>query len=96
MTRCEDRGSVGGDAPAAVSERARRRGLAQVGSLGSGNHFLEVQVVDRVLGANAKLVERYRAGNSNLLGALVGQVMRETGNRANPTLTGELLRQKLG
>jgi tRNA-splicing ligase RtcB len=32
-----------------VSDRALLRGLHQVGSLGSGNHFLEVQVVDRVL-----------------------------------------------
>jgi tRNA-splicing ligase RtcB len=48
LARCEDRGSVGEAAPAAVSKRARRRGLAQVGSLGSGNHFLEVQVVDSV------------------------------------------------
>jgi tRNA-splicing ligase RtcB (3'-phosphate/5'-hydroxy nucleic acid ligase) len=31
-----------------VSERARARGLRQVGSLGSGNHFLEVQAVDAV------------------------------------------------
>ena len=34
--------------PAAVSDRARQRGRRQVGSLGSGNHFLEVQVVDVV------------------------------------------------
>ena len=33
---------------AAVSDRARQRGRRQVGSLGSGNHFLEVQVVDVV------------------------------------------------
>ena len=31
-----------------VSERARQRGLGQIGSLGSGNHFLEVQVVDTI------------------------------------------------
>jgi tRNA-splicing ligase RtcB len=34
--------------PKAVSERAKERGLPQVGTLGSGNHFLEVQVVERV------------------------------------------------
>jgi tRNA-splicing ligase RtcB len=33
---------------AAVSERAKERGLPQVGTLGSGNHFLEVQVVEHV------------------------------------------------
>jgi tRNA-splicing ligase RtcB len=34
--------------PSKVSERARRRGSKQVGSLGSGNHFLEVQAVDAI------------------------------------------------
>ncbi|HEX6425358.1 MAG TPA: RtcB family protein [Acidimicrobiales bacterium] len=53
LARCEDRGAVPDADPAAVSDRARRRGLGQVGSLGSGNHFLEVQVVDRVLDGDA-------------------------------------------
>jgi tRNA-splicing ligase RtcB (3'-phosphate/5'-hydroxy nucleic acid ligase) len=48
LEHCEDRGWVADADPAAVSERARRRGLTQVGSLGSGNHFLEVQVVERI------------------------------------------------
>ncbi len=43
----------------AVSDRALLRGLHQVGSLGSGNHFLEVQVVDQVL--DAGVAERVRA-----------------------------------
>jgi tRNA-splicing ligase RtcB (3'-phosphate/5'-hydroxy nucleic acid ligase) len=37
--------------PAAVSERAIERRLGQIGSLGSGNHFLEVQAVDRIYDA---------------------------------------------
>ncbi len=49
LERCEDRGVLAGAAPDAVSDRALLRGLHQVGSLGSGNHFLEVQVVDQVL-----------------------------------------------
>src|SRR3989304_4890228 len=44
----EPRGCLPGAAPAAVSERARQRGLAQLGTIGSGNHFLEVQTVDQV------------------------------------------------
>ncbi len=32
----------------AVSDRAKRRGIGQVGTLGSGNHFLEIQVVDEI------------------------------------------------
>ena len=48
LERIEDQGRVVTAALAHVSERARARGMSQVGSLGSGNHFLEVQVVDRV------------------------------------------------
>lgn len=48
LTRCEDEGVLPGAAPEQVSERAVERGLGQVGSLGSGNHFLEVQAVDTV------------------------------------------------
>ncbi len=49
LGRCEDGGVLAGADPRQVSDRAVRRGARQVGSLGSGNHFLEVQVVDRVL-----------------------------------------------
>jgi tRNA-splicing ligase RtcB len=48
LIRCEDRGVVDDADPDAVSQRALDRGARQVGSLGSGNHFLEVQVVDAV------------------------------------------------
>jgi len=48
LERCEDGGAVTGADPQAVSERAMSRGLRQVGSLGSSNHFLEVQVVDEI------------------------------------------------
>ena len=45
---CEEGGSIEGAEPGLLSERARKRGAPQLGSLGSGNHFLEVQVVDQV------------------------------------------------
>jgi tRNA-splicing ligase RtcB len=48
LERCEDYGAVGDANPAQVSERAVERGQGQVGSLGSGNHFLEVQAVEEV------------------------------------------------
>ncbi len=51
LAACEDGGRLPDADPAQVSERARERGLGQVGSLGSGNHFLEVQVVADVLDA---------------------------------------------
>jgi len=48
LDRCEDHGAADGADPAQVSRRAIDRGLHQVGSLGSGNHFLEVQAVEKV------------------------------------------------
>jgi len=44
----EEQGAISGADPAAVSERAYERGKAQSGTLGSGNHFLEVQVIDQL------------------------------------------------
>ncbi len=46
LQRCEDGGVLDGADAATVSDRAIERGLGQIGSLGSGNHFLEVQAVD--------------------------------------------------
>lgn len=48
LERCEDGGVMTGADAAKISDRALQRGLGQIGSLGSGNHFLEVQAVDRV------------------------------------------------
>ncbi len=48
LERCEDGGVLEGADAATVSDRAVERGLGQIGSLGSGNHFLEIQAVDRV------------------------------------------------
>ncbi len=45
----EEGGRLAGAQPAEVSDAARKRGLRQLGTLGSGNHFLEVQAVDERL-----------------------------------------------
>ena len=47
----EEYGAIQGADPAAVSDRAYERGKAQSGTLGSGNHFLEVQVIDQLYDA---------------------------------------------
>jgi tRNA-splicing ligase RtcB len=46
--RCEEGGRLAGADPSAVSERARARGADQLGTLGSGNHFVEVDEVAEV------------------------------------------------
>jgi tRNA-splicing ligase RtcB len=48
LERCEEQGVSAGADPSLVSDHAIARGKGQLGSLGAGNHFLEVQVVDRV------------------------------------------------
>ena len=49
----EDGGRLDGADPDAVSERARERGLSQLGTVGSGNHFVEIQRVDCIYDADA-------------------------------------------
>jgi tRNA-splicing ligase RtcB len=51
LDACESGGALPGADPGSVSQRARERGLAQLGTIGSGNHFLEVQAVDQVYDA---------------------------------------------
>ncbi len=46
---CEDSGAMCGADPEKVSDRAKQRGRTQIGTLGSGNHFLEVQYVEKIL-----------------------------------------------
>ena len=61
----EENGSIAGADPDAVSSRAYERGKAQAGTLGSGNHFLEVQVIDQL----------YDAVLCDAFGLNLGQVM---------------------
>jgi tRNA-splicing ligase RtcB (3'-phosphate/5'-hydroxy nucleic acid ligase) len=51
LLHTESGGVLAGADPAAVSDRAKTRGRAQLGTLGSGNHFLELEVVERVVDA---------------------------------------------
>ena len=53
VERTESEGCLPGADPAAVSERARARGAGQLGTAGSGNHFVEVQRVARIFDAEA-------------------------------------------
>lgn len=48
LDHTEEFGCLAGALPECVSARAKERGMPQVGSLGSGNHFLEVDVVDAI------------------------------------------------
>jgi len=48
LEHAEEGGMMEGADPSVISRRAKERGAPQLGTLGSGNHFLEVQVVDRI------------------------------------------------
>jgi len=53
LRHVEEGGCMAGAEPGRVQERARARGAGQIGSLGSGNHFLELGVVDEVFDEDA-------------------------------------------
>ena len=53
LQRTEEAGCLDGANPARVSTQAKKRGLNQLGTLGAGNHFIEVDVVDRLYDAQA-------------------------------------------
>lgn len=63
----ESAGCLDGADPAAVSERARQRGAGQLGTLGSGNHFLEVQRVSRIFDPAAAEAFGLRPGQVTIL-----------------------------
>jgi tRNA-splicing ligase RtcB len=50
---CEEGGRMVGAEPVSVSDIARKRGSLQLGSLGSGNHFLEIQKVNKIFDESA-------------------------------------------
>jgi aspartyl-tRNA(Asn)/glutamyl-tRNA(Gln) amidotransferase subunit B len=66
------------------------KGLKQMSDSGE----LE-RILDEVLAANAKSVEEFRAGKDKAFNALVGQAMKATKGKANPSQVNELLKKKL-
>ena len=63
LARVEEQGCMKGADPSKVSQRAKQRQLDQVGTLGSGNHYLELQVVDEVFNAGAAQAFGLETGN---------------------------------
>jgi aspartyl-tRNA(Asn)/glutamyl-tRNA(Gln) amidotransferase subunit B len=75
-----------GDADAIIE----KRGLQQISDSG------EIEkIVDKVIAANAKQVEDYRAGKEKAFNSLVGQAMKLSKGKANPQQVSEILRRKL-
>jgi aspartyl-tRNA(Asn)/glutamyl-tRNA(Gln) amidotransferase subunit B len=76
----------GKDAAAIVEEK----GLKQVTDMGA----IEV-VIDAIIAANPDNVAAYKSGKDKLFGFFVGQVMKETGGKANPAAVNDILKKKL-
>ncbi len=76
------------------SEIVKEKGLNQVADTGA----IEV-IVDKVLANNPKMIEDYKASDEGkrprVLKGLMGQVMKETGGKANPQIVTDLLTAKL-
>jgi aspartyl-tRNA(Asn)/glutamyl-tRNA(Gln) amidotransferase subunit B len=73
-----------------ASEIIEAEGLKQVSDEGT----LE-KVIDEVLGNSPEQVAQFKAGKQQVLGFLVGQVMKASGGKANPGKVNELLKKKL-
>jgi len=76
----------GRDADMLIAEQ----GLGQISDSGEMD-----KVAGEVITANPDAVADYKAGKAQSLKFLVGQVMRATQGRANPSLAGEVLKKKL-
>lgn len=67
LKHCEEQGSFAGADAAMVSLRAKERGRDQLGTLGSGNHFLEVQVVDEIFDEQVAKIFSLSAGQVTVM-----------------------------
>ena len=74
-----------------VAEIIDKRGLVQISDSASID-----ALVDEVIAANSAQVEQFRAGKQQVLGFLVGQVMKASKGKANPQQVNDALRKKLG
>ncbi|MDC8437658.1 MAG: RtcB family protein [Candidatus Nitrosotenuis sp.] len=64
---CEENGQIKNADPNKVSDTARKRGAPQLGSLGSGNHFLEVQKIEKIYDEEAAKRMGIQEGNVTVL-----------------------------
>ncbi len=62
LARSEENGSLKGADPGSVSQRAKQRGREQIGSVGAGNHFVEVDVVEQIFDEKAAAALGLREG----------------------------------
>ena len=75
LKHCEERGCLKNADASIISEKAKQRAIKQLGSLGSGNHFLEIQRVDEIY--NQEIAKKLGFFDKNQI-----MIMIHTGSRA--------------
>jgi len=79
------------DSGRSAEEIVKAEGLAQI-----GDESTVMPIVRKVIEEHPDAVAQYRAGKQQTFGFLVGQVMKASRGKANPTLANQLLKQELG
>ena len=72
------------------TEIVEDKGLVQI-----SDPSIILPIIDEIISKNPDNVEKFKAGNTKLLGFFVGQVLKATGGKANPQVVNELVAEKL-
>jgi len=54
-----------------------------------------INIVEKIIKENSKVVQDYKSGNEKVLGFLIGQIIKETKGKANPQIVNKILKEKL-
>ena len=79
--------AVADEAPEVIVKRERVESISDEGALG--------KIIDEVIAANPKQVEQYKGGKQQVIGFLVGQVMKASRGQADPAVVNRMFKEKL-
>jgi len=102
LLRLVDEGTISGKIAKSVFEEMFTSGKSAAaivedsGQTQISDEAVLAEAVRKVIAANERVANDVRAGKDKSIGFLVGQVMKETGGRANPQMVNALLQQELG
>ena len=79
--------AVANETPEAIMQREGLESISDEGALG--------KIIDEVIAANPKQVEQYKGGKQQVIGFLVGQVMKASRGQADPAVVNRMFKEKL-
>jgi aspartyl-tRNA(Asn)/glutamyl-tRNA(Gln) amidotransferase subunit B len=79
--------AVSDEAPEVIMQREGLESISDEGALG--------KIIDEVIAANPKQVEQYKGGKQQVIGFLVGQVMKASRGQADPAVVNRMFKEKL-